>query len=191
MAKFTNPLDGVRVAAPCPADWERMVGDERMRYCGQCNLHVYNLSGMTRAEAEALITNAEGRLCVRFYRRADGTVLTRNCPVGLRALKRRVSRTAGAMLSAVLGFLAGVGLDLGFATRATTTTHTMGAVAMPARRSDNAAGPVAAPDEPNAHVLQGQGVMARPAVMGKMMRREYGVGDAPVEIVRSHPKHLR
>ena len=128
MQKFTNPLDGVRVAAPCRADWEKMAGDERMRYCGQCNLHVYNLSGMTRTEAESLITNAEGRLCVRFYRRGDGTILTRNCPVGLRALKRRVSRTAGAMLSAVLGFLAGVGLDLGFATRATTTTHTMGTI---------------------------------------------------------------
>ena len=142
MSKFTNPLDGVRVAAPCPADWERMVGDERMRYCGQCNLHVYNLSGMTRKEAESLIANAEGRLCLRFYRRADGTVLTRNCPVGLRALKRRVTRVASAMLSAVLGFLAGVGLDLGFATRATTTTHTMGAVAMPAPQSGNTAGPV-------------------------------------------------
>src|SRR5437588_6200517 len=191
MSKFTNPLDGVRVAAPCPADWNRVVGDERMRYCGQCNLHVYNLSGMTRTEADALIANTEGRLCVRFYRRADGTVLTRNCPVGLRALKRRVARIAGAMLSAVLGFLAGVGLDLGFATRATTTTHTMGTIAMPAPRSDNAAGPVAAPDEPNAPVLQGQGVMARPVVLGRMVRREYAVGDAQVEGVRSHPKHSR
>src|SRR5947209_8884793 len=135
MRKFTNPLDGVRVAAPCPADWEKMVGDERMRYCGQCNLHVYNLSGMTKREAEALITNTEGRLCVRFYRRGDGTVLTRNCPVGLRALKQRASRIAGATLSAVLGFFAGVGLDLGFGPDisvgrpATTTPHVMGAVA--------------------------------------------------------------
>ena len=191
MAKFTNPLDGVRVAAPCPADWNRMVGDERMRYCGQCDLHVYNLSGMTRTQAESLITNAEGRLCVRFYRRADGTILTRNCPVGLRALKRRVTRVAGAMLSAVLGFLAGIGLDLGFATRPTTTTHTMGTVAMPARRSDSDTGPVAAPDEQNPPVNQVQGMMARPAVMGKMTRREYVTGDAPVEIVRSHPKRLR
>src|SRR5919197_4707429 len=146
MAKFTNPLDGVRVAAPCPADWEKMAGDERMRYCGQCNLHVYNLSGMTRKEAEALITNTEGRLCVRFYRRADGTILTRNCPVGLRALKRRVARTAGAMLSAVLGFFAGIGLDLGFSSvqsiNPPRTVHTMGTVAMPAPRSDSDAGPV-------------------------------------------------
>src|SRR5205085_8836667 len=120
MAKFTNPLDGVRVAAPCPADWEKMVGDERMRYCGQCNLHVYNLSGMTKREAEALITNTEGRLCVRFYRRGDGTVLTRNCPVGLRALKQRAWLIAGASLSAVLGFFAGVGLYLCFDRPATT-----------------------------------------------------------------------
>src|SRR5438270_4046304 len=151
MAKFTNPLDGVRVAAPCPADWNRMVGDERMRYCGQCNLHVYNLSGMTRKEAESLIANAEGRLCLRFYRRADGTILTRNCPVGLRALKRRVTRVAGAMLSAVLGFLAGVGLDLGFGSvqslKPAGEVQTMGTVAMPARRSDSDAGPVAVSDE--------------------------------------------
>ena len=72
MQKFTNPLDGVRVAAPCRADWEKMAGDERMRYCGQCSLHVYNLSGMTRKEAEALVANTEGSLCVRFYRRAEG-----------------------------------------------------------------------------------------------------------------------
>src|ERR1700759_5067183 len=114
MASFTNPLDSVRGAAPCPADWSKMVGDGRMRYGGECHLHVYNLSGMTRREAEALITNTEGRLCVRFYRRSDGTILTRNCPVGLRALKRRVSRVAGATLTAVLGFFPGGGLCFGF-----------------------------------------------------------------------------
>jgi hypothetical protein len=36
------------------------------------------------AEAERLVVEKEGRLCVRFHRRADGTVLTRDCPVGLR-----------------------------------------------------------------------------------------------------------
>lgn len=129
MQKFTNPLDGVRIAAPCRADWEKMAGDERMRYCDRCSLHVYNLSGMTKKEAETLIANAEGRLCVRFYRRADGTVLTRNCPVGLRALKVRAARVAGAALSAVLGFFTGVGLNLGFGQAADTTPHVTGTVA--------------------------------------------------------------
>jgi hypothetical protein len=41
-------------------------------------------------------------VCVRFYRRADGTVLTRDCPVGLRQLIRKVSCFAGAALSALM-----------------------------------------------------------------------------------------
>jgi hypothetical protein len=113
MPTYTNPLEHVRVAAPCPADWSKMVGDERVRYCDQCSLHVYNLSGMTRREAEVLVTSAEGRLCVRFYRRPDGTILTRNCPVGLSALKRRAAHAATATLTAVLGFFAALGLNFG------------------------------------------------------------------------------
>jgi len=44
MARFRNPLDHVRIAAPCPADWDRMLGNDRVRFCGQCSLNVYNLS---------------------------------------------------------------------------------------------------------------------------------------------------
>jgi hypothetical protein len=113
MPSYTNPLEHVKVAAPCPADWSRMVGDERVRYCDRCSLHVYNLSGMTRRAAEALVTSSEGRLCVRFYRRPDGTILTRNCPVGLSALKRGAARAATATLTAVLGFFAALGLNFG------------------------------------------------------------------------------
>ncbi|MBV9957368.1 MAG: hypothetical protein JO360_03070 [Acidobacteria bacterium] len=110
MAKFGNPLDQVKVAAPCTADWESMLGDERRRFCGQCEKNVYNLSAMTRREAEELINRTEGRLCVRFYRRADGTVLTQDCPVGLLALKRRLKRVRNAVVSSVLSFLAGIGI---------------------------------------------------------------------------------
>ena len=112
MSKFTNPLDNVSVASPCAQDWNQMMGNERKRYCGDCKLNVYNLSGMTRAEAENLIMNSEGRLCVRFYRRADGSILTIDCPVGWQAIKRRVSRTAAAFASLFFGLLGG----LGFAT---------------------------------------------------------------------------
>jgi len=95
-------LENIHVAAPCPADWTRMFGDDRVRHCCQCNLNVYNISEMTRSEAEDLIRSCEGRLCVRFYRRADGTILTQNCPLGLRVLIRRVSRVAAAVLSAAM-----------------------------------------------------------------------------------------
>ena len=37
---------------------------------------------MTEEEALKLVEEREGRLCVRFYQRRDGTVLTTDCPVG-------------------------------------------------------------------------------------------------------------
>jgi hypothetical protein len=60
MARFRNKLDHVRVAAPCTSDWDQMIGSERVRFCGQCSLNVYNLSSMTRSDAESLIAGTEG-----------------------------------------------------------------------------------------------------------------------------------
>ena len=104
MARFKHPLDHVRIASPCKADWDQMIGTDRMRFCGQCSLNVYNLSGMTRAEAESVIAANEGRLCVRFYRRRDGSIITQDCPVGLRAVHARVSYWMKATAAAVLTF---------------------------------------------------------------------------------------
>jgi hypothetical protein len=95
-------LQNIRIASPCPADWNMMAGDDRVRHCSDCNLNVFNLSAMTEREVQRLIANNQGRVCGRFYRRADGTILTQDCPRGLRAVARRVSRTATAVLTAVL-----------------------------------------------------------------------------------------
>lgn len=86
-----------------------MTGDERTRFCSLCSLHVYNFSEMTTEEVRGLVTRTEGRVCGRLYRRADGTVITRDCPVGLRAVRRRVARTAGATLAAIISLFAAVG----------------------------------------------------------------------------------
>ena len=110
MSRFNNPLDHVRIAAPCKAGWGQMIGTDRVRFCGQCNLNVYNLSSMTKTEAESLIVQTEGRLCVRFYRRTDGSILTDNCPIGLRVIKRRVSYIWKAVSAVVISFFAGLGL---------------------------------------------------------------------------------
>ena len=97
-------LDNIRVAAPCTADWNKMTGDERARLCGDCNLKVYNLSGMTRDEAETLLREREGRLCVRYFQRADGTILLKDCTVGVRQRRRR-----RLVAAAVAGSLTSVG----------------------------------------------------------------------------------
>jgi hypothetical protein len=50
-----------------------------------------------------LIAKNQGqRVCLRLYRRPDGTVITEDCPWSLRAMKRRVARVASAALSAIL-----------------------------------------------------------------------------------------
>lgn len=108
MKEFTNPLENIKVASPCPANWNEMHGNERQRYCSECKLNVYNLSDMTRREAENFLINAEGRVCVKFYRRTDGTVLTKDCPVGWQAVKKRVSRTAKAFVSVCAGIFGGI-----------------------------------------------------------------------------------
>jgi hypothetical protein len=143
MRRFTSPLNRVSVATPCPADWDRMVGGDRVRFCGQCQLNVYNLSAMSRDDAEALIARTEGRLCVRFYRRQDGSIITEDCPVGLRALKRRAVRIKTALMSSVLGLLAGIGahnaankivaLLPGSAIEWKSGGHTQGIMAMPGK----------------------------------------------------------
>ncbi len=108
MQKFTNPLDGVKIASPCDANWNEMRGNERKKYCAMCKLNVYNLSEMTQTEAENFLINSEGRVCVKFYRRNDGTVLTKDCPVGWQAVKKRVSRTAKAFVSICAGIFGGI-----------------------------------------------------------------------------------
>lgn len=79
-----------------------MAGDERVRYCPECKLNVYNFTEMSDADIESIISRRDGRLCARFYQRSDGTMLTQNCPVGLRAVVRRVSGFASAALAAVI-----------------------------------------------------------------------------------------
>lgn len=110
-------LEDVAIAAPCKASWDAMVGDDRVRFCGQCEKNVYNLSAMPRDEAEALLAAREGKMCVRLYRRTDGTVLTSDCPVGVKRRRRR---------RAVAGVLGGGMMAATASLFATSTGHTMG-----------------------------------------------------------------
>src|SRR5215475_6600092 len=98
-------LEGIRVASPCSADWNLMKGDDQVRFCSQCEKHVYNFSAMPQREIEALLSGHE-KVCGRFYRRADGTMLTSDCPVGLKAKIARVGRRASIAFSTLAGFAA-------------------------------------------------------------------------------------
>jgi hypothetical protein len=90
-------LARIRVATPCRADWNEMTGDARVRHCAQCKKDVFNLSDMTRDQAERLIIEKNGDLCARYYQRHDGTILLADCSVGLAQKKKTQVVAAGAM----------------------------------------------------------------------------------------------
>jgi hypothetical protein len=105
-------LAKVKVASPCRQSWAGMTGDDQVRHCGACRMNVYNLSAMRRDEALKLVREREGRVCVRLYRRADGTMLTADCPVGLRAVRRQLGMAltgAVALLVTGVAFASGIG----------------------------------------------------------------------------------
>ena len=77
-------VDQLQLASPCAAKWKDMRGDDRTRLCLACEKNVYNLASMTRREIHALIVETEGQFCGRLYKRKDGTVLTADCPLGIR-----------------------------------------------------------------------------------------------------------
>jgi hypothetical protein len=165
-------LNQIRIASPCNAEWKWMLGDDRVRFCGQCNQNVYNLTALTRDEAESLIRRNEGRLCVRYYRRKDGTILTRNCPIGLAAARKKIRGLTRAAITLVLGFLANLGIV--WAWSGPGGPPVMGTIALPVEGTSN-----------------GNLVAVEPEVMGKFMMGDIG---PPVHVTnprRSPKRHHR
>src|ERR1700722_6269530 len=101
-------LDKLYMAAPCDIGWDNMKGDDRVRFCGACLKSVYNISDMTSREAESFLQKHGISLCMRFYQREDGTIITENCQIGLRKLRnagRKVWRIAASFMAFCLSTL--------------------------------------------------------------------------------------
>ncbi|HEY1552926.1 MAG TPA: hypothetical protein VGG28_34085 [Kofleriaceae bacterium] len=92
-------LENLYIANPCHADWDEMTGDDRVRQCAACAKPVFNLSELTRAEAEKLITDKRGDFCGRFYQRKDGTILLADCTVGGAGVQKRSFVLAAALVA--------------------------------------------------------------------------------------------
>jgi len=94
-------LDRLTIPNPCNADWDSMSGNDRVRFCEHCNLHVTDLSAMTRSKAMRLVARSRGRLCVRYVPGPVSRVLTSG-PEKLYRIGRRVSRIAAGAFTATL-----------------------------------------------------------------------------------------
>jgi hypothetical protein len=98
-------LPNLKLGFKCKQRWEDMVGDERVRACGGCDRPVFNLSEMTRAEAERVLATRGLTPCVRFYRRPDGTVMTTDCPSGERREKRKLAVVASSIAAGTFAMM--------------------------------------------------------------------------------------
>ena len=155
-------LQHVTIASPCHERWEDMKGDAEVRFCARCEQNVYDLSAMTAADAEALLASRTDRLCVRLYRRADGTVLTRDCPD--RPRRRRQRRVAAGIAALFAGGLGAAAAARWFGGPEARPPHaTMGAV------SPLPPPVVEATDEPTVRATMGE-AMVEPAEMGQRAR---------------------
>jgi hypothetical protein len=95
----------VSVASPCAESWDAMLGDDRVRHCSRCDRDVFNLSALRADEIEALLAERGVQRCVRFFRRADGTMLTADCPVNR---PRRIALRVLAVTAVAVGTSAAV-----------------------------------------------------------------------------------
>ncbi len=116
-------LNKISLAYPCPVRWEDMRGGERVRNCDSCSLQVFNTAELTEREVVDLISSrSDSRLCIRLHKRSDGTLITKNCPIGFRASVRRAAKFAGASISVLLGlFSIGISQNKTFEPSAKTT----------------------------------------------------------------------
>jgi hypothetical protein len=96
-----SDLGRLEVATPCDVRWDSLAGDDRVRHCGRCRQNVYNIQAMGRDEALRVIAHREGPLCLRIFRRPDGTVVTADCWSRLRAARRKGLWALAAMLVVV------------------------------------------------------------------------------------------
>jgi len=99
-------LSQVEVAKPCPASWRDMTGDDRVRLCTHCAKNVYNISSMSRDEAADLIESTEGRVCIRYYTRPDGSIMTRDCGKSPRKSFRFMAMITTVLTAIGLGSIA-------------------------------------------------------------------------------------
>jgi ankyrin repeat protein len=102
MPQSIHSFDRINIPAPCEADWDSMIGNDQVRFCEHCSLHVSDLSAMTRSDALRFVERARGRVCMRYIVRPDGGMLTRKMPEKFYRIGRRASRVAAGAFSATL-----------------------------------------------------------------------------------------
>jgi carboxypeptidase family protein len=102
MTTRRNLLDRVEITSPCAANWDEMKGTDQIRYCSECQKYVYNLSEMTRREAEAILVNRGNQMCARLIRDLEGQTITVESLPPVRLLGWKPGPVANVVVSALI-----------------------------------------------------------------------------------------
>lgn len=95
-------IDSVEVKSPCSEEWERMKGNDRVRFCDHCSKDVKNLSAITRKEAMRLVRASGGDLCIRYI--ANPVTRRPMFAEQLVQIARRTPGLAAGVMSASISF---------------------------------------------------------------------------------------
>jgi hypothetical protein len=162
-----------------------MRGDDRIRFCDHCRKNVFNISAMTHRDAEALISETQGQLCTRFFRRPDGTILTEDCPVGIAAVRKHVARAAAAVMSSMLSFasvaMAQVQQTVSQQAESQTATEVTGAISGTVK--DPASSVVPGAEVTCTNVKSGKTFKTRSSDLGEFKLESLPIGNYTVETV--------
>ena len=88
-------VDSIEVKRPCSEDWDKMKGNDKVRFCDHCAFEVNNISMLTRKQAMKLVRESDGRICVRYVKNKAN-----NQPIfaeKLYKITRRAGITAGVL----------------------------------------------------------------------------------------------
>jgi hypothetical protein len=75
-------FEQIKSVTACPAMWDDMLGDDKVRYCHLCGKQIYSLNELTYEEAEEL------RLRKSIYVRKDRAIMESDCFVGLTSIQK-------------------------------------------------------------------------------------------------------
>ena len=93
-------LDSIKIQSPCSESWDEMQGSDTVRFCSHCAKNIHDLSTMTRREAQKIVADSNGNLCVRYIRRPDGQIQTTERK--FHQIANRTSRIAAGVFGAAI-----------------------------------------------------------------------------------------
>ncbi len=168
MSNFIE-LPQFEIRKPCHENWDAMTGDgasqaDKKRHCAMCEKSVFNLSEMTRAEVNGVLSSNES-VCVRMQKRADGSIVTKQSSPGL------FSRVSAVLVSVVASLtLAGCARDTTPA-NSTSPAPLTGKSVVPAPMGEVEMGDICVIPE------EGLSVEEAPMIMGRVRIDRHQVAD--------------